>query len=88
MVVTILCALCAISTPIDSRAIETLNGRLIAVGIRGFAAVSVVGIFHSGAPIHDKSEFRVYTQPGSILDPKVTNEDRWYYWWYWAGINH
>jgi hypothetical protein len=40
MVVTILCA---IPAPVDARAIETLNGRLVAVGIPGVAAVSAGG---------------------------------------------
>jgi hypothetical protein len=54
----------------NSRAIETLTGRLVAAGIPGVAAVSAVGTFHPGGPINDKSEFRAYTRSGSILDPE------------------
>jgi hypothetical protein len=47
----------------------TLNGRIVAVGIPGISAISPVGTFLPGGPIHDKPAFAAYTQPGSILDP-------------------
>jgi CxxC motif-containing protein (DUF1111 family) len=48
---------------------STLSARIIAVGIPGAGAVSAVGTFHAGGPIHDKPEFVVYTAAGKILDP-------------------
>ncbi len=45
------------------------TGRVIAVGLPGAGAVSGVGYFHPGGPIHDKPEFAAYTEPGRILDP-------------------
>ena len=46
-----------------------LRGRVVAVGIPGASAISAVGTFLPGGPIHDKPEFRAFTQPGRILDP-------------------
>src|SRR3977135_3553470 len=46
-----------------------LRGRIIAVGIPGASAISPVGTFLPGGPIHDKPTFAVYTQPGRVLDP-------------------
>jgi len=46
-----------------------LKGRLVAVGIPGASAISAVGRFLPGGPIHDKPNFAVFTQPGHILDP-------------------
>ena len=51
-------------------AMEQISGRLVAVGIPGAGAVSVVGTFHPGSPIHDKVAFRALTEPGAVLDPK------------------
>src|SRR5262245_61590515 len=51
-------------------AIEQISGRLVATGIPGAGAVSVVGTFHPGSPIHDKAAFRALTEPGAVLDPK------------------
>src|SRR5712691_4747423 len=46
-----------------------LTARIVAVGIPGASAVSPVGQFHAGGPIHDKPEFAAYTAPGKVLDP-------------------
>src|SRR5262249_33753175 len=46
-----------------------LRSRVVAVGIPGASAISAVGTFLPGGPIHDKPEFRAFTQPGRILDP-------------------
>jgi hypothetical protein len=46
-----------------------LPGRIVAVGIPGIAAISPVGTFHTGGPIHDRPEFAMFTQAGQILDP-------------------
>ena len=48
---------------------ESLRGRIIAVGIRGASAISPVGAFLPGGPIHDNPAFAAYTQPGRVLDP-------------------
>src|SRR5271166_2713262 len=48
---------------------ESLRGRIIAVGIPGASAISPVGTFLPGGPIHDNPAFAAYTQPGRVLDP-------------------
>jgi hypothetical protein len=45
------------------------SGRIIVVGIPGASAISAVGTFLAGGPIHDNPAFAAYTQPGRILDP-------------------
>src|SRR5262245_18161617 len=72
VVVSLIVAL-AMSIAAGGRAAETVAdvaARLVAVGIPGISAVSAVGTFHPGGPIHDKAAFRVHTQPGGILDPE------------------
>ncbi|HWW81747.1 MAG TPA: hypothetical protein VNY82_19255 [Steroidobacteraceae bacterium] len=46
-----------------------LEGRVVAEGIPGVSAISVVGVFLAGGPIHDKPPLAAYTQPGAVLDP-------------------
>ncbi len=46
-----------------------LAGRVVAVGIPGVSAISVVGAFLAGGPIHDKPALAAYTLPGAVLDP-------------------
>jgi hypothetical protein len=46
-----------------------LNGRVVAVGIPGASAVSPVGTFLPGGPIHDNPDLAAFTQPGRVLDP-------------------
>jgi hypothetical protein len=46
-----------------------LEARVVAVGIPGAGAVSPVGRFLPGGPIHDMPTFAAYTEPGHILDP-------------------
>lgn len=46
-----------------------LTGRVIATGIPGAGALSQVGEFHPGGPIHDKRAFAKTTRPGKVLDP-------------------
>src|SRR5271167_2335668 len=48
---------------------RSLRGRIIALGIPGASAISPVGTFLPGGPIHDNPAFAAYTQPGRILDP-------------------
>lgn len=48
---------------------KSLQGRIIAVGIPGASAISPVGTFLPGGPIHDNPAFAAYTQPGRVLDP-------------------
>jgi hypothetical protein len=45
------------------------DARLIAIGIAGASAVSPVGTFLPGGPIHDNPELAAFTQPGRVLDP-------------------
>jgi hypothetical protein len=47
----------------------TLNGRIVAVGIPGISAISPVGTFLPGGPIHDKPALAAHTLPGQVLDP-------------------
>jgi hypothetical protein len=46
-----------------------LTGRVLATGIPGAGALSPVGDFHPGGPMHDKRDFAATTRPGEILDP-------------------
>jgi hypothetical protein len=46
-----------------------LKGRVVAIGVPGISAISPVGTFLPGGPIHDKPAFAAYTQPGKVLDP-------------------
>ncbi|HLW53132.1 MAG TPA: hypothetical protein VKW06_09835 [Candidatus Angelobacter sp.] len=46
-----------------------LQGRIVAVGIPGASAISPVGTFLPGGPIHDKPALHAFTQPGRVLDP-------------------
>jgi hypothetical protein len=46
-----------------------LRGRVVAIGIPGASAISPVGTFLPGGPIHDKPALATFTQPGRVLDP-------------------
>lgn len=46
-----------------------LTARVLATGIPGAGALSPVGEFHPGGPIHDKRAFAATTRPGNVLDP-------------------
>ena len=46
-----------------------VNARIVAVGIPGVSAISQIGAFLPGGPIHDSPAFAAYTQPGRVLDP-------------------
>ncbi len=46
-----------------------LSARVLAGGIPGAGALSAVGSFHPGGPIHDKRAFAATTRPGKVLDP-------------------
>ncbi|HKQ06406.1 MAG TPA: hypothetical protein VJ464_14825 [Blastocatellia bacterium] len=70
MVLVLLTLLCIPTTKAADPAIPVLIGRIVAVGIPGAGAVSAVGTFHPGGPIHDKLTLRAFTQPGAILDPE------------------
>lgn len=49
--------------------VQMSEARVIASGISGAGAVSAVGSFHAGGPIHDNAAFAAYTQAGRVLDP-------------------
>jgi hypothetical protein len=46
-----------------------IDGRVVAVGIPGASALSPVGTFLPGGPIHDNPVLAAFTQPGRVLDP-------------------
>src|SRR5450755_2778224 len=48
---------------------RALEGRIVAIGIPGVSAISVVGSFLAGGPIHDKPALSAFTVPGAVLDP-------------------
>ena len=50
----------------------SLTGRVIAVGIPGVGAISPVGAFLAGGPIHDNPDFAAYTQPGRNFSVSLT----------------
>lgn len=45
-----------------------LVARVVATGIPGAGAITAVGTFHPGGPIHDKPQFAAFTEPGALLD--------------------
>jgi hypothetical protein len=49
--------------------VPSLIGRVVAIGIPGISAISPVGTFLPGGPIHDNPVFAAYTEPGKVLDP-------------------
>jgi hypothetical protein len=53
----------------DEDVAPTLDGRLIATGIPGACAISAVGTFLPGGPIHDNPTLAAFTRPGRVLDP-------------------
>src|SRR5690242_15975529 len=53
----------------DADRVPVLEGRIVAAGIPGVSAISQIGAFLPGGPIHDKLAFAAYTQPGKVLDP-------------------
>ncbi len=66
-----LLSVCVLAAPASVRAEPppVLAARIVAVGIQGAGAVSAVGVFLSGGPIHDKPDFAASTREGRILDP-------------------
>ena len=46
-----------------------LRGRVLATGVPGAGALSPVGRFHAGGPMHDNRAFAATTRPGQVLDP-------------------
>lgn len=58
------------STALAQSAPDVLVGRIIAIGIPGAGAISAVGVFHAGGPIHDNAAFAATTTPGRVLDPQ------------------
>src|SRR5260221_13750856 len=59
----------AIGRAEDEDGARFVKGRVVALGIPGISAVSAVGRFLAGGPIHDKPAFAAYTLPGQVLDP-------------------
>jgi hypothetical protein len=46
-----------------------LRSRVVAIGIPGASAISPVGTFLPGGPIHDNPTLAAFTKPGRVLDP-------------------
>jgi hypothetical protein len=57
------------ATPVASTDAAFVDGRIVAAGISGASAVSPVGTFLPGGPIHDNATLASLTQPGRVLDP-------------------
>src|SRR5579872_1300948 len=55
--------------PKDHGKATPLEGRIVAIGIPGASAISAVGSFLPGGPIHDNPALAAFTQPGKVLDP-------------------
>jgi hypothetical protein len=53
----------------DGEEIPTVEARIVAAGIPGISAISQVGTFLPGGPIHDKPALAAFTKPGQVLDP-------------------
>jgi len=58
------------SQPPAAAEASPLTARVVAVGVPDAGAISPVGTFHAGGPIHDKPEFAVFTQQGEVLAPE------------------
>ncbi|MES1204970.1 MAG: di-heme oxidoredictase family protein, partial [Pseudomonadota bacterium] len=46
-----------------------IRARVVAQGIPGAGAITQVGTFHRGSPIHDKPAMAAFAAPGMVLDP-------------------
>jgi hypothetical protein len=55
--------------PGSGQALQAMQARVVAVGIPGAGAISPIGRFLPGGPIHDMSGFAAYAEPGRVLDP-------------------
>src|SRR2546430_9695577 len=53
----------------DEEDVPSVDARLLAVGIPGASAISPVGTFLPGGPIHDNPVLAAFTQAGRVLDP-------------------
>jgi hypothetical protein len=53
----------------DQSTKQLLRGRIVAIGIPDASAISAVGTFLPGGPLHDNPALAAYTQPGEVLDP-------------------
>ena len=48
---------------------QSLRGRIVALGIPGTSAISAVGTFLPGGPIHDNPALAAFTMPGRVMNP-------------------
>src|SRR5215470_14172328 len=53
----------------DQNTKQLLRGRIVALGIPGASAITAVGTFLPGGPIHDNPALAAFTLPGRVLDP-------------------
>lgn len=58
----------ALAPPADVEPV-TLRARVVATGIPGAGALSPVGEFHAGGPLHDNRGLAARTRRGAVLDP-------------------
>jgi hypothetical protein len=47
----------------------SIDARVLVIGVPGASAISPVGTFLPGGPIHDNPTLAAFTQPGRVLDP-------------------
>src|ERR1700694_3047813 len=53
----------------DAADVPILQARVLPGGTPGAGALSAVGVFQPGGPIHDNPAFAAMTAPGRVLDP-------------------
>jgi hypothetical protein len=54
----------------DSFFVPPIHAQVVAQGIPGAGAITQVGTFHRGSPIHDKATLNPAIAPGMVLDPQ------------------
>ncbi|WP_157202696.1 di-heme oxidoredictase family protein [Calidithermus chliarophilus] len=67
-VLAALAAALALAGGVLAQGMPSVTGKVVAVGIPGVGALSPIGFFHPGGPIHDKPEFKAFTEAGKILE--------------------
>jgi hypothetical protein len=63
------CALARVANAQGNGQLPVIRARIVATGIPGASAISQVGTFLPGGPIHDNPVFAAFTLPGEVLDP-------------------
>ena len=68
-IITLAAAIIASAGIVNAGDPQSIGGRIVAVGIPGASAISAVGTFLPGGPIHDNPVFAAFTKAGKVLDP-------------------